>query len=394
MMHLRKIGVAGVAVSAAIGLCALLPTGVGAEPSGRMTKAAEANAQKLLQGGVKFLLSQREPDGGWSLGKGAFKPAATGLVLKALLQDPAYDRASPVVKRGFEVLLSYRQKDGGIYDPKEGVSSYTTAVAIMALAAAHDPQYKDTIRGAMKFLADIQVQPGQESPDGKVVSPTDPNIGGVGYGRNGVPNLSVLGFVSEAWHEAGMKPDDEAMKRTIGFLTRLQNRSESSTMPLAKQGADDGGFPYDYAHSKAGQTGPEGKGLRSYGTMTYVGFKSMLYAGVAKDDPRVVAAYNWIRRYWRLDSNPNMPDKRSKEGLYYYYHVFAKALRAWGQDEIPAFKDAKVKHNWRQELTAALAERVRGDGSWVNESAPRWDEGNPVLSTCYCVLALEEAMKK
>ena len=76
MMHLRTIGVAGAVVSAAIGLCVLLPAGAGAEPSGSMTKAAEANAQKLLQGGVKFLLSQREPDGGWSLGKGAFKPAA------------------------------------------------------------------------------------------------------------------------------------------------------------------------------------------------------------------------------------------------------------------------------------------------------------------------------
>ena len=77
--------------------------------------------------------------------------------------------------------------------------------------------------------------------------------------------------------------------------------------------------------------------------------------------------------------------------MFYYYHVFAKALRAWGEDEIPAFRD-KGKHNWRQELIDALLERAKG-GSWAN-SDPRWGEASPVLATCFAVLALEEAMKK
>ena len=119
--------------------------------------------------------------------------------------------------------------------------------------------------------------------------------------------------------------------------------------------------------SKAG----EGRrGLRSYGSMTYIGFKSMLYAGVKRDDPRVRAAYEWIRKYWRLDSNPNMPETQSKQGLFYYYHTFAKALRAWGQDEIPDSRD--IKHNWRQELIDVLVEKQDKDGSWVNKDAERW----------------------
>jgi hypothetical protein len=36
----------------------------------------------------------------------------------------------------------------------------------------------------------------------------------------------------------------------------------------------------------------------------------------------VRAALDWIRRHWTLDHNPNMPDARSKEGLFYFYHVF------------------------------------------------------------------------
>jgi squalene-hopene/tetraprenyl-beta-curcumene cyclase len=350
-----------------------------------------AGAQKLLNGGLTYLLSVREADGGWSLGRGANKPAITAMVLKALLRHPDFDRTSPVVQKGFEVLMSYRQKDGGFYDPKQGLSSYTTAIAVMAMVAAQDPQYQATIRGASRYLQGLQIVPGQESPDGGTVAPDSPRIGGVGYGKSGEPNLSVLGMVVDAWHDAGMKPDHEAMERARRFLRHVQNRSESNPLGWAKEGADDGGFTYDLKHSKAGEAGG-GQGMRSYGTMTYVGFKSMLYAGVARDDPRVRAAYDWIRRYWRLDSNPNMPRVRSKQGLFYYYHVFAKALRAWGQDEIPDLK--KVKHNWRHELADALAERVAPDGSWVNKEASRWEEGNPVLATCYAVLALAEVLEK
>ncbi|MCD6303570.1 MAG: terpene cyclase/mutase family protein [Planctomycetes bacterium] len=347
-------------------------------------------AQALINGGIRYLLAQRNPDGGWSIG-GHMKPAITALVLKCLLQHPDFDRTTPIARKALSLLVSYQQPDGAIFEPKEGSPAYSTAIAIMALASADDPRYGGAIRRATDYLKGIQIQPGQESPDGTPVEPNSPRVGGVGYGKDGEPNLSVLQFVVEAWHEAGMKPDDEAMKRAVNFLSRVQNRSESNFLDWARRGANDGGFVYDLKTSKAG---PDvGGGLRSYGTMTYAGFKSMLYAGVARDDPRVQAAYQWIRRYWRLDSNPNMPQAHSKEGLYYYYHVFAKALRAWGQDEIPDLRKP-IKHNWRRELIDALAERVRPDGSWVNDEAKRWEEGNAVLATCYSVLALEEALKK
>jgi len=371
------------------------PVSLALSPPQAATKAVDtphlAKAQELINGGLRHLLTRREADGGWSLGGGLMKPAITAMVIKTLLQHPDFGRTSPVVKKGFDVLLSYRQKDGAICDPKMGRPAYTTAIAIMAMTEAKDPAYNEAIRQATQYLKGIQIMPGQESPDGGKVAPDSPRVGGVGYGKNGEPNLSVLGFVIEAWHDAGLKADDEAMKRAVAFLSRVQNRSESNPTPWASEGADDGGFVYDLQTSKAGE-GPGGSGLRSYGSMTYVGFKSMLYAGVDRSDPRVQAAYMWIRRYWRLDSNPNMPKLRSTEGLFYYYHVFAKALRAWGADEITDLK--KVKHNWRHELIDALAERADGDGSWTNKAAKRWEEGNPVLSTCFSVLALHEAMRK
>ena len=162
---------------------------------------------------------------------------------------------------------------------------------------------------------------------------------------------------------------------------------------------NDGGFIY--APFRPGsEAGPESKALtqqvggrtgpRSYGSMTYAGFMSMLYANVARDDPRIRAAFEWIRKHWRLDSNPNMPETQSKQGLFYYYHMFAKALRAWGHDEIADFRGEK--HNWREELIEILHAQIRDDGSWVN-AEERWLEGSPLLVTTYVTLALQEWLK-
>ena len=123
--------------------------------------------------------------------------------------------------------------------------------------------------------------------------------------------------------------------------------------------------------------------------MTYAGFKSLLYARIDRDDVRVQRAIDWIRRYYTLDHNPNMPHAQSLEGLYYYFHVFARAMDAWGED---VFVDALgTPHRWRTELCHALSARQRKDGSWINE-ADRWYEGNPHLVTAYALLALQTAL--
>jgi squalene-hopene/tetraprenyl-beta-curcumene cyclase len=375
---------------------------VGSAETNAMTQAAPAvDAQDLIDGGIAYLLSKRDERGGWSLQQGALRPAMTAMVLKALVQSPEYGPSHPIVKKGFEVLLSYQQgggpNRGGIFNPDEGMANYSTALAVMALAAANNPHYADAMSRAVGYLRQEQIVPGSETPDQEKLSEDHPFVGGVGYGTHGRPDLSNAGMWIHAMHDAGIPPEDPAMRRAVLFLQRTQNRSESNTLGWAAVGPNDGGFVYAPAvqgnltkgESKAGEM-PEGRGLRSYGSMTYVGFKSLLCAGLSKDDPRVRAAFDWIRRYWRLDGNPNMPQATSLQGLYYYYHAFAKALRAWGEDTITDMQGRP--HDWRAELTAALAQRVREDGSWVND-ADRWHEGDPVLVTAYAVLALQEADK-
>jgi squalene-hopene/tetraprenyl-beta-curcumene cyclase len=115
--------------------------------------------------------------------------------------------------------------------------------------------------------------------------------------------------------------------------------------------------------------------------MTYAGLKSMIYAGVKKDDPRVKAAHEWVKKHYTVTENPGM----GTDGLFYYYQMFAKALAAIGEDKLAAADGQS--HDWRADLTKQLASTQKADGSWINGST-RWMEGDPNLVTAYSLLAL------
>jgi squalene-hopene/tetraprenyl-beta-curcumene cyclase len=351
----------------------------------------KAAAMKLANSGVKYLLTQTDSKGGWSMEQGSNRPAITAMVLKVLIQHADYDSSSHVVKKGFEVLMTYRKSDGGFYDPRAGLPNYTTSIAIMAMAASGDPKFKPDIDKAVKFLRTQQIRPGETTPKGEKVKKGEGFDGGVSYGKHGRPDGSNQQMWVQAMSDAGVKANDPDMQRANAFMLRLQNRKESNPADYIQAGPNDGGFIYALGDSKGGP-GRSGRGLRSYGSLTYAGFKSMLHAGMARNDPRVKGAFKWIRRHWRLDSNPNLPKLQSQQGLYYYYQVFAKALHMWGEVEIEDTKG--VKHNWRHELIDALGKRIANDGSWTNKASERWNEGSPVLATCFAMLALQETLKE
>ena len=172
------------------------------------------------------------------------------------------------------------------------------------------------------------------------------------------------------------------MQKALTFVSRCQNlETEHNNTPFAAR-IDDGGFYYTPAAGGTSQAGVDANGgLRSYASMTYAGLKSMIYAGVKKEDPRVKAALTWITKHYSLKDNPGM----GKQGLYYYYHTFAKTLSVL---EINELKDASgTSHNWRNELVETLAQQQKANGSWTNE-ADRWYEGDPNLVTAYGLLAL------
>lgn len=130
--------------------------------------------------------------------------------------------------------------------------------------------------------------------------------------------------------------------------------------------------------------------LRAYGSMTYAGFKSLIYAKLPRNDSRVAAAHDWIRRNYTLAENPGV----GTDGQYYYYLTFARAMSAWGEPMIEVIKPdgSSDSRGWAMDLIDQLSSMQNADGSFRSVD-DRWMENNPTLITAYALLALQHAAK-
>jgi squalene-hopene/tetraprenyl-beta-curcumene cyclase len=335
------------------------------------------DVQKLAearQRGIDFLKASQTDDGTWTSNTST---GVTALAITALLRSgvPVSDRT---VAKGLSALEKFVQKDGGIYHPKTQHKNYETCVAVMALKAADaDGRYDQILGRADKFLR------GTQWDEAEGIDKSDIRYGGADYGPSKKrPDLSNTQFLVEALKTLGAKEDDANIQKALIFVSRCQNlESQYNQSPQAAK-VNDGGFIYTVA---AGGSSPAGKtadgGLRSYGSMTYAGLKSMIYAGLTAKDPRVKAASEWIRKHYTVEENPGM----GQQGLFYYFDTFVKTLAALKIDE---FEDAAGhKHDWRKELADELFHLQQPNGSWLN-TKERWMEGDPSLATSYALVAL------
>ncbi len=334
---------------------------------------SDKDVKAMVDKAHDFLKNRQVADGSFSPKFGG--PGITAIVAAGLLRN-GYGPEDPIVAKALAYLEKSVQKDGGIYDKK--LANYTTSIAMVTFHEANSKgQYDTVLKNAAKFLKTLQY-------DDSLVEEKDVKFGGVGYDAKERPDLSNTQFFIDAMLAAGVPKTDPAIQRAIKFISRCQNLpGETNDQPFAKKtSADDkGGLVYNpIVNDKNKEATPDG-GLRSSGVMTYAGLKSFIHAGVSKDDPRVKAALDWIRRHYSVEDNPG----QGAAGLFYYYHTFGKAMTALGEDEF-ADKDGK-KHAWRQELFDALKKRQRPDGSWVNENGA-FLENNPDLATAYALLAL------
>lgn len=340
---------------------------------------AKPDYDQMVNKAIDYLKTKgKAEDGSYSRQTGI---GVTALATAAILSH-GRSPDDPLVADSLKFLASSVQPDGGIYAPKSQFQNYETCVSVMCFNAANkDGRYNDIIAGADKYLRGLQYNDKKDVPRDNV------NFGGGGYSEKRRPDLSNTAFLVDALKSSGAKADDQALQDALVFVSRCQNlESEFNTSPLAAK-VNDGGFYYSVAGGGQGPESADGAGLRSYGTMTYAGLKSMIYAGVKPDDKRVQAAIKWIEKNYDLKANPGMGDN----GLFYYYHTFAKALDAVGKDQLT---DANGKqHDWRQELIAALAAQQREDGAWVNKNG-KFLEGDANLVTAYSLLALSHCQPK
>ncbi len=362
--HIRSIH----SVIAACGLALAAPT-YAAPP----IAPDHAKIEQAVNRAANFLKQAQATDGSFSAASG---PGITAIVAAGLLRSGRTPN-DPVVSKALKFLEGNVHDDGGIYQTGSNHKNYETCLAIIAFQEANrDRRFDKLLVDAEKFVKKEQWD------EGEGMDIADLNYGGAGYGSSSRPDLSNTTFLIDALHAVGRGDDDPAIQKALIFVSRCQNLESQYNTSLLAAKVNDGGFYYTVAaggQSMAGQT-PDG-GLRSYGSMTYAGFKSMIYAGVKRDDPRVKAAYDWIQKHYTLDENPGM----GPQGLYYYYHTFAKALAAIGDEQIV---DAQGKsHDWRAELAAKYIASQNADGSWLNKT-PRWMEGDPNLVTAYGLLCL------
>jgi squalene-hopene/tetraprenyl-beta-curcumene cyclase len=327
--------------------------------------------ERMVSKGLAYLEKTQASDGSWTAAAG---PGITALIATAILRQ-GRSPDDPLSAKSLKYLESFVQSDGGIYKSNSRLVNYETCLGMVCFKEANkDGRYDKVLKAAEKYIKQNQTG----SADGK--EQADFEYGGVGYSGAGRPDLSNTQFFLEAVGATGDDASSDAVKRALVFVSRCQNlETEHNTTPNAAKNPD-GGFYYDLkSGGEAGKT-DEG-GLRSYGSMTYAGLKSMIFAGLKKDDPRVKAAIKWVQKNYDLKQNPGVGDS----GLFYYYHTLAKALDAFGQDEI---EDAKgKKHAWRKELITELASRQKENGSWVNENK-KWNEGDANMVTGFALLTL------
>ena len=335
-----------------------------------------------IERGIAFLKNRGQAaDGSFSSETGV---AVTALCTRAILESQPKMIESPMVKKSIAFIEQHIQGDGGIYSKGSKYRNYETSVSALALLRANkDGKHDSTLKRAEAFLKGIQWD------EGEGIESSDTAFGGAGYGKHERPDLSNTTFLVETLKELGNDSNDESIQKALKFVLRTQNLAGHGNDTKHADKIGDGGFYYTPAAGGQSQAAEDdGGGLRSYGSMTYAGLKSMIYAGLSKDDPRVQAAMTFISKNYSLTENPGM----GQAGLYYYYHTFAKSLNV---AEVEVLDDDKGNpHPWRSELGTQVIDSQQSDGSWVNKKNDRWMEGDRQLVTAYALLTLAQCRPK
>jgi squalene-hopene/tetraprenyl-beta-curcumene cyclase len=368
---------------AAVAALVLLAAGTngGTPPSLHPSDISFRNEVQLaINKGLNWLQTNQNTNGYWST---ADQPALTALALTAFMGEPSGNyqaHPSPALARGYQFITANAKPDGSIY--AKGLQNYNTSICMMSLIAARNPQFDPLVRRGRQWLMTQQV---------KTNSDLD---GGVGYGDHGsysdmnntftaLEALYYSKYLDADKPPAGGK--DLNWAAAIHFIQSCQNLpSVNKESWVSTDARDRGGFVYLPGNSKAASfTNAEGRvALRSYGSISYAGLLSYIYADLQRDDPRVQAAFDWVRNNYTLDENPGM----GPQGLYYYMHLMTKALTIYGVDQLQTARGAAV--DWRKDVAMKLINLQKADGSWINDNG-RWLEHDPALVTSYSLMSLE-----
>lgn len=387
-MKMMSIRIGGLLFLFSGALCLAQEVGGGSASSVKLDRpdvSFQYEVERAIDRGLEFLLKTQDEKGWWSTED---HPALTGLALTAFMGHPRdrYQDLPPALEKGYEFLKENVKPDGRIY--RDSMANYNTAIATMAFAVSEVDDYAPIVANARRTLLASQVDMGKP---GELDTPFD---GGVGYNdkyehsdlNNTLVALETL-YYTRNLKERQLDQDKELdFEAAIHFIEHCQNlRPYNDDDWVSEAPEDRGGFFYMPGESKAGERKDPETGrvaLRSYGSISYAGLLSYIYADLDQNDPRIQAVLKWLRENYTLEENPGM----GLEGYYYYLHLMTKALSAI-REEALALEDGTVIE-WPTQVAKRLINLQQADGSWLNTNG-RWWEKDPVLVTAYAVMSLE-----
>jgi hypothetical protein len=349
-----------------------------------------AAVEKLMGEAQAWLLGEQQPDGALVPGR-TFTLGITAMTALALASPPqALPAGHPALTKALRFIDGFRQKDGGVYSPDEGLGNYTTALALQVYVATGHGDAA-VIAAAQRYLLGLQNTDAQSL-----------GSGGIGYGDKGQghEDLSNTSYALGALRDSGIPAEDPRMQAALKFLERCQDLSSVNKQPWvgsADAGHGPGGAVYGPAdaHGSWEKHDPsQAEKFTASGTMTYSLLSSYLTLQLSPEDPRVAAALAWVKDAYGFDGNPGMTTGKEMQGLFHYYALMARTFSMLKTTTLDLGNGRVV--DWRADLYASILKRAQrktfADGTsgafWLN-SAPRWAEGMPHLTTAYMLRALK-----
>ncbi len=328
-----------------------------------------------IQKGINWLVSQQNGDGSWG---GYEQVAHTGLALTKL-EDRAYELGyeSPFdplypyhsnVEAGLNYLFNQASNHaaGGICFAAGAHETYNTGVAMMAIASSRTPNrpvpsgpfagqtYKQVLQGNVAFFAATQNTDGGWKYSA-----------GFPYSDQSNTGYAVLGL---RYAEAHLYGFNCAIPASIkagqnNWISYIQNTDGIGWHPDPT-----GGSGYNDPHTWVN--------ILKTGNLLF----ETSFVGDPVGAARVQSAINYIERHWN-DLNPDQGWK----GHYQAMYCLMKGLESLNVQSITVGGNPV---NWFDEVSTEIVNTQHPDGYWPNDGM--W--GNPILNTCWALLALERSV--
>ena len=323
-----------------------------------------------------FLAARQSPDGAWrSAQSGAFceGDALTPLVLWALA-DVCSATAEYVVS-GMRWLENLTAAQGARMEPWDGLRYplFTASYAAQVFGKTGDSR-----RAAFwaEVVERLRISPALGWPADAAAcgawgdAPSPPRLP---HGDAPPPDMLAPNVSATLLGLRAIAADNAALP----FLARCQNFAPG-----------DGGFFFAIDDPVRNKAGVASRGrYRSYGSATCDGVLALVACGVASDDPRMRAAFAWLREHaagarhsgeWPAD---RVDDRESLR----YYHAQALAAVLAVAAKSPSMQDWAAEQ--RRALTADLLAEQRPDGAWEGV-CPNSFEDDPLVATAFAIRAL------